>query len=297
MWKWIVGGGLLAVAAAVPVFLTESALHIPPERRTAPATGKAAEAAQAAGAEWKDAEITAADGSRQRGWLFAPPTGRHSGRAVLLLHGAGDTRRGMLGFARFFASRGFTALATDSRGHGVSGGARVTYGLEERDDVRRWIDYLSATRPGLRLYALGASMGASILIQALGAESRFRSVVAECPYATFRGAASERIPRLTGLPAWFSAPVVSAAFAYARLRHGVDFEAVAPVETIRSVRTPVLLIHGLDDNKTAPAHSRELHAANPQYTELWEVPGAHHVDASVVAPREFEERVLRWFEK
>lgn len=297
MWKWIVGGLLLAVATAVPVVLTESAMHISPERRATPVPGKAVEIAAATGAEWKDAEIAAADGSKQRGWLFAPPAEKHSGRAVLLLHGAGDTRRGMLGFARFFASRGFTALATDSRGHGVSGGERVTYGLIERDDVRRWTNFLAATRPGLRLYALGASMGASILIQALGNESRFRSVVAECPYATFREAASERIPRLTGLPAWFSTPVVSAAFAYARLRHGVDFEAVAPVETIKSAQTPVLLIHGLEDNKTAPEHSRELHAANPRFTELWEVPGAHHVDASVVAQKEFEERVLRWFEK
>lgn len=297
MWKRAAAVALCGAAAALPVFLTESAIHLSPERKVAPVESKAAEIATVAGVDWKAVEIAGAGGARQRGWLFTPPEAKHSGRAVMLLHGAGDSRRGMLGFARFFARNGFTTLAADGRGHGVSEGPQVTYGLQEREDVRRWADFLLASRPGLKLYGLGESMGASILIQALDREPRFRSLVAECPYSTFREAASERIPRLTGLPEAFSPPLLSAAFLYARLRHGIDFAAVSPLETIRRTKTPVLLIHGLADDRTAPEHSRRLHAANPRFTELWEVPRARHVEASVVAPGEFEERVLRWFEK
>lgn len=297
MWKRLVGIGLVCGVAAIPVMLTERALTIAPERRTVPDRAKAEEIAGVAGASWREAAISSADGTALKGWIFLPTPEHDSGKAVILLHGAGDSRRGMLGFTRFFALRGFAALVVDSRGHGVSAGPQVTYGLLEKNDMARWADYLLSLKPGARLYGLGMSMGASILIQALDTEKRFRSIVAECPYSTFREAASERIPRLTGLPAGFASPIIDASFLYARLRYGYDLDAVSPIESLRHAHTPVLLIHGLADDRTGPIHSRELHAANPAISELWEVPGAKHVQASVVAKREFEERVLRWFEK
>ena len=297
MWKRVAGIAVVCGCAVLPILLTERALVIAPGSRAVPDRAKAAEIALASGASWREAEIDAADGQKLSAWAFLPAPEHDSGKAILLLHGAGDTRRGMLGFARFFARRGFATLVPDSRGHGVSQGPQVTYGLLEKQDVHRWADYLLGLKPGAKLFGMGMSMGAAILIQSLEIEDRFRSIVAECSYSTFRDAASERIPRLTGLPAWFSAPVVGSAFLYARLRYGLDLDAVSPLEAIKRTRTPVLLIHGLADGRTDPAQSRALHAANPSYTELWEVPGAKHVQASVVAQQEFEERVLGWFEK
>ena len=293
----MIGIGVVCGAAALPILLTERALTIAPERRTTPDRAKAEEIAGVAGASWRDASIPSADGAALKGWVFLPTPEHDSGKAVILLHGAGDSRRGMLGFTRFFAQRGFAALVVDSRGHGISAGPQVTYGLLEKNDMARWADYLLTLKPGARLYGIGMSMGAAILIQALDTEKRFRSIVAECPYSTFREAASERIPRLTGLPAAFASPIIGTAFLYARLRYGYDLDAASPLESIRRTHTPVLLIHGLADDRTDPVQSRELHAANPAISEPWEVPGAKHVQASVVAQREFEERVMRWFEK
>jgi dipeptidyl aminopeptidase/acylaminoacyl peptidase len=297
MWKKVAVIALLGVAVGLPVMLTEKALHIPADRRYTPDRSKAEEIAAATHARFSEAAIAAADGALLRGWTFLPSPEQDTGKAVLLLHGAGDTRRGMLGFARFFAQRGFTTLVPDSRGHGVSGGGYVTYGLLEKHDVHRWADYLLGVRPNAQLYGLGMSMGAAILIQSLETEPRLRSIVAEGSYATFRAAAAERIPRLTGLPPIFSPPVLSAAFLYARTRYGYDLDAASPLDTLRKAHTPVLLIHGLADDRTAPYQSRLLLDANPNYAELWEVPGAKHTRASEVAKQEFEDRVLRWFQK
>ena len=297
MWKRVAGAILLAAVVALPVLLTEQALRMPPERRPEPDRSEALDIAAATGTAWNEVEIATSDGAKLKGWTFLPPADRDSGKAIILLHGAGDSRKGMLGFSRFFAQRGYSTLAVDSRAHGISGGPMVTYGLLERQDIHQWADYLLGLRPKAKLYGLGMSMGAAILIQSLDTEPRFRSIVAECSYSSFRAAASERIPRLTGLPAVFSRPVVSAAFLYAQMRYGYDLEAISPMEALKRARTPVLLIHGLDDGRTAPEQSRELYAANPKISELWEVPGAKHVQASVVAHQEFEERVLRWFDK
>jgi hypothetical protein len=272
---------VLAISG-LSAFLVEFALHMPARVRIQPATPPEAEVT-----------VTAADGAPLHGALLRPAN--PNGKAVLLLHGVGDSRRGMLGFARFFAESGYVALAADSRGHGVSGGEFVSYGIHERADVSRWADFL-LRQPGVGgVYGLGESMGAAILIQSLGSEKRFRAIVAECSYSSFREAAAERIPRLTGLPRWFGWPILEAGFLYARLRHGVDLRSASPEEVIRTASTPVLLIHGLADTRTAPYQSRRLHEANPQFTELWEVPGAGHTRASVAQPEEFKRRVLAWF--
>ena len=144
----------------------------------------------------------------------------------------------------------------------------MTYGLLEKGDVHQWANYLKSLNPGAKLYGVGMSMGAAILIQSLDQQSPFRSIVAECSYATFREAAAERIPRLTGLPAILSNPLLNLAFFYSRLRYGIDLDAISPLDSLKRARTPVLLIHGLADTRTAPGQSRELHAANPGATKL-----------------------------
>jgi pimeloyl-ACP methyl ester carboxylesterase len=58
----------------------------------------------------------------------------------------------------------------------------------------------------------------------------------------------------------------------------------------------VLLIHGLSDTKTPPDHSRILAAVNPRTTTLWLVPGAGHTGAYGAAPKEFESRVLNFYQ-
>jgi pimeloyl-ACP methyl ester carboxylesterase len=57
---------------------------------------------------------------------------------------------------------------------------------------------------------------------------------------------------------------------------------------------PILIIHGLNDFKTSPEHSRILAASNPRVI-LWLAPGAGHTNVSAVALKEFRKRVLDWF--
>jgi len=71
------------------------------------------------------------------------PKGEPRG-AVLILHGVGDHGYSMAGLAQLFWLRGYLAITPDSRGHGGSGGERITYGLLERDDIHRWVDWIAA---------------------------------------------------------------------------------------------------------------------------------------------------------
>ena len=125
----------------------------------------------------RNTEITTADSAPLRAWLFRPSNS--NGRAVILLHGAVDTSQGVLGDANILLRHGYTVLTPDSRGHGESGGNIMPYGLREVDDVRRWITWLSEHAHTSEIYRLGPSMGASILLEAIGAGVPLRAVVAD----------------------------------------------------------------------------------------------------------------------
>ena len=286
----------LAFCAVGGIYLADGTLH--PARR--PLTeGEIAEArrsAQALDSEMDDVSITTADGAVMLGWSLRPH--HANGDAVLLLHGLGDDRMGMTGYAALLLHHGFTVLMPDARAHGVSGGVLATYGLVERNDIRQWVDFIKAREHARCVFGLGESMGAAELLQSLDAGAPFCAVVAESPFATFREIAYDRMGQPFHLGPWVGRtvlrPVVEIAFLRAWWKYGLRMWQISPEDSVARMTIPVLLIHGQVDSNIPVRHSRRIHARNPK-TEIWEVPGADHCGAISTAPQEFEERVLGWF--
>jgi dipeptidyl aminopeptidase/acylaminoacyl peptidase len=284
--------GLIIGVLLGAVLASENAMHI--YERPQPDGHLAAALASNTGSSWQPAAIQSTDGFPLSAWLIAPAA--PNGAAVILLHGVADSRQGTAGHAQFLLQAGYTVLMPDARGHGASGGPFITYGIRESGDIHAWAGWLFRERPVQRLYGLGESMGAAILLQSLPHEPRFRAVVAECPFATFSEIAYDRLTEETGIPRAAFWPIVNGGILYARLRYNVNLRDASPAAAIRNVATPILLIHGTLDTNIPIRHSRELHAANPTATELWEVAGAHHVDSLSSQPEAYMHRILDWFE-
>lgn len=283
-----------ACCAALGIFLGEVAYH--PERR--PLNGQASAQAMAVrfGAVLEDASVTASDGARLEAW-FAHPA-KWNGDAVILLHGIGDNREGMMGFAQLFLSKGYSILAPDSRAQGASGGAFPTYGIKEAGDVRAWYKWLEARDRPQCVYGMGESMGAAILLQALKT-TPFCAIVAESPFASFRQIAYIRVGQFFHAGSWLGRfalrPAVELGFLYGRLSGGVNLAAASPEEAVVGTRVPILLIHGLADKNIPPSQSERIRARNPADITLWEVPNAAHCGAVNAAPAEFDLRVIALF--
>jgi dipeptidyl aminopeptidase/acylaminoacyl peptidase len=286
--KTIATYGIAFIAAvAVLSFVTgaifcSATLHVP--RRLKPAPSNAA-----------TVSIATADGTHLSAWWMQPA--KPNGNCVVVLHGIGDSRAGSAGFAPLFLDEGYAVLLPDSRGHGASEGRFVTYGLMEKYDVIAWAHWLRGA--GCRkLYALGESLGASILIQAASVEPAFAAIVAESAYADLREIAEYRVRQMSKMPDSLAAAVakfvVTSAVFYARLVDHLDLVKASPVSVIGRVSTPILLIHGLADTRTPPWNSQKLAGANPR-DPLWLVPNAEHTGASSTEPVEFRRRVLTWF--
>jgi uncharacterized protein len=285
--------GYVAFCSILAVFLGELAfrpIRMPIDRRLA------AQRIQAQpGAVLEDVALDSNDGTRLCGWFAQPAQG--IGDAVILLHGVGDNRQGMLGFANLFLSKGYVVLMPDLRGHGESGGF-PTYGIKEVGDVKQWVDWLARRANPHCIFGMGESMGAAIILQATRSVP-FCAVVAESSFASFRQIAYLRVGQFFGAGSWVGRialrPAVELAFLYGWWTRGVHLSAVSPEMSVEGGRVPILLIHGLADTSIPFQQSEIMAAKNAAAIKLWKVPGAGHTGASYAAGREFDARVLDWF--
>ena len=280
---------LLGLSFAAAAVLTEGALHPLLQRRASDTAALAYSIADTSGATVQKVNIRARDGTALNGWWLAPQ--QPNGGAVIVCHGVADSAHGALGYALLFLKSKYSVLVPESRGHGESRGY-VTYGVLEDEDTVQWLHWMKGQ--GVKTaFGFGESLGGAILLQSLPKGADFKALVVECSYSSFEAVADERVGR-------FISPIVARILVkegllYTRLRYGVNLHNARPDSAIRYAQVPILLIHGLADNETSPEHSRRLAQANPAFTELWLVPGAKHTGAYAAAPREFEERVLKWF--
>jgi alpha-beta hydrolase superfamily lysophospholipase len=297
---WPAVGILLAAALvtwwiAAGVILCEAALHA---NRVTVTPEPALALARQMGGSVREVQIRAFDSASLRAWLFEPA--HAGGSAVMLFHGMADSRLSELGYARLLLRHGYRVLAADERGNGSSGGEMETFGVLERRDTHAWADWLFAGTPTTRLYGLGESMGAGVLLESLAAEPRFRAVVAESAFQNFREVAYDRVSQHFGTRLGLKRPlyfgVIESGFLYARWRYGIDLDEASPENAVAATTTPVLLVHGLADDNVYPVQSERMAASNPARVVLWEPPGACHTCALGAVPGEFERRVIGWFQ-
>ncbi len=286
----------LAVCVVLGVGLAESTLRLPQQHVFSGGLFRMRMAKQF-GAGVRPVSIDAADGAKLSAWWVSPQ--RSNGRAVMLLHGIGGNRVDMSGFADIFVAKGYGVLLPDSREHGESGGRVATFGLLEREDVRRWTTWVRTQSPGCT-YVLGESMGAAIAVEATAITPEICAAAVEDPFARFRQVVYERLGHETGLGTrfWRTAgwPVVQTAIDWAHFRYRVWLPDAAPETAIARSQVPVLLMTGTADNNVPMHHAQDLEQICGPRCALWVVSGADHGGISNITGGEFGHRILVWFE-
>ncbi|HKV03698.1 MAG TPA: alpha/beta hydrolase [Candidatus Acidoferrales bacterium] len=246
------------------------------------------------GAVKADFTVEARDSIKLQGWKVRPPLA--NGDWVMLFHGVSDNRTGVLGHAEILLRRGYSVVMMDARAHGASGGDMATYGWKERYDTVDVDDSLYSSERVNRLYALGVSMGAAIALQSAAVDSRIRGVIAEDPFADLREVSYDyaglRFSPFLGRTL-FRPASIAAMDAVAR-EGGFDPDEVSPEKAVAARPFPVLLICGTRDHTIPCRHAEQIYRAARGPKELWIVKGAEHASALGHAPKEYEERVIRF---
>jgi pimeloyl-ACP methyl ester carboxylesterase len=204
------------------------------------------------------------DGVTLRGWRGHGAGPRRG--TMIYLHGVADNRASGTGVLERFRARGFDVLAYDSRGHGQSEAAGITYGFYEKRDLQRVMDTVDAGP----IVLVGSSLGAAVALQVAAEDPRVSAVVAAESFSDLRTVVAERAPF------FFTADTIAKAIALAENQGQFHIDAVNPAAAAARIKSPVLLVHGDADTDTPPDHARRLHAALAGPKRLLLVPGARH---------------------
>ncbi len=226
--------------------------------------------------------IPSRSGSRLAGW-YLPGEGRG---AVLLLHGAKSNRLVVVDRMRMLREAGYGSLAIDFQAHGESPGDMISMGRLESLDARSALDWLREKQPGEPIAALGISMGGAAIL--LGEPIKADAVILESVFPDLAAGYTRRVDAALGP----LGPPVARLLLLALRIWGVDADKLRPIDGIRRLHVPILLMSGGADQRVTADEARALFAAANPPKEYWEVPGAGHIDLAYSGGEAYRNRLL-----
>ena len=229
------------------------------------------------------------------GW-YVP--GQDSSPHLIFVHGIGSVRSGdnAVELAARMVDLGYNVLLFDLRGHGSSGGDKVSGGFFEKLDVLGAFDYLveRGVDPS-RIGLMGFSMGAATSIMAAAEEPRITAVAADSPFADASDLIAREAARKTPFPEWMMPIFIPTTKLMAKQIYGIDIGSLVPEKSVAELGYPVIVIHGLADDRIPWEHGQRVASAAYEGSSLWLVPGVDHVDAFLTHPDEYVARVSEYF--
>lgn len=221
-----------------------------------------------------------------------------NGHIILICHGLSHDKQSGIRFVQYLLREGYTLLSIDFRNHGESQGDYTTYGYHEKKDLVAAIRYLRQ-RCGYdaRIGVLGASMGASIALQAAAETGEISGLVLDSPFASLKTITYEWADQMTHLPRFLlHVPMNLGFFWYERGTH-CRVPEVEPVAKVKNIQCPIFLIHGSDDTKIPAHHSQDIFDRATGDKEIWIAEGVGHLGTYLRYRHEYEDRVLKFFKR
>ncbi|MEM6469795.1 MAG: alpha/beta fold hydrolase [Planctomycetota bacterium] len=237
----------------------------------------------------RSVEFESDSGAKIAGWVTSPDGPRG---VLLLLHGIHGSRRSMVPRAIQFHDAGYATVLIDLRCHGESSGDRITLGDREREDVRAAVTFTKQVYPDLPLGIVGVSLGGAATLMA--SPLPFDALVLESVYPDIDRAVRNRVSARLGVLSELVAPLLLWQLGP---RLDVSRDELRPIDRISSVGAPVFIISGEEDLHTTKGETRELYDAAAEPKRLWLIESAGHEDLFRVAPDEYSERVIDFFDR
>jgi pimeloyl-ACP methyl ester carboxylesterase len=221
----------------------------------------------------REVRLETDDGERLHGWFVASegPLRGH----ILLCHGNGGNVGDRVDHARLLSSAGFDVLLFDYRGYGRSSGRPSEEGTYR--DARAAREALLGQEgvEEARVLYLGESLGAAVAL-ALAVEAPPRGLVLQSAFTSVRAMARAHYPFL---------PAALVPDAYPSLSR------------IGELRSPLLVLHGENDEVVPVAHGRSLFEAAPEPKALHLFPGLGHNDLVTLGGGDLAETLASWFDR
>jgi len=244
--------------------------------------------------EYEEVSVTSFDGLRLFGRYY-----KRSRENIIELdfHGyRGNAMRDYCGGSVISRKCGISSIIVDQRCHGKSEGSAITFGINERLDVKKWVEY-TVKRFGrdTKIILSGVSMGAATVLMASELDlPNVVCILADCPYSSPKEIIC-KVARDRKYPDKLLYPFVRLC---AKIFARVDIESSSAREAVKHTNIPILIIHG-DDDRYVPYEMGKavFEVCTSEQKQMLTVKNAGHAISYFLATEEYTKTVTEFVEK
>jgi fermentation-respiration switch protein FrsA (DUF1100 family) len=192
------------------------------------------------------------------------------------------------------ARHGYGVLLFDRRGEGASDGDSNLFGWGGDKDILAAVDYLQ-TRPDVdpgRIGGIGFSVGGELMLQTAAETDELAAVVSE---GAGTRAFAETMEEFDGLEKW----VQATGSLFATVGTAVFSSTMPPpklTDLAPRIEQPLFVIWAPNGGNVEHM-SREYYELAQGPKQIWEMPTAKHVGGIYDQPKEYERRVVGFFDR
>ncbi|QQS50878.1 MAG: alpha/beta hydrolase [Bacteroidota bacterium] len=214
-----------------------------------------------------------------------------SQKTIVVHHGLGADKYIMHKLAPMYLNMGFNVLLFDSRAHGESGGESYSYGYYEKFDLDRVLTYVNKRFANGIIGVHGESMGAATCLLHAGMKDKQAEAdfyISDCGYSDLKTLFRHRLKEDFKLPNLF---IIEAASMATKLHEGYWFSQVSPIENLDQVSTPILFIHGTQDDYVPTFMARQMFQKKAGTKDLYLSEESVHATSFGDHPVEYQKAV------
>ena len=209
-----------------------------------------------------------------------------SNKWVITVHVYTSEVINMISYAKNYYDIGYNVLIPDLRSHGLSEGDYIGMGWDDRLDIIDWINTILEYNPNAEIVLHGVSMGAATVSMVSGEDlpSNVKAIVADCGYTSVWDEFAYQLDDLFSLPEF---PILNVSSLVAKVRAGYFLGEASTLKQVAKSKTPILFIHGDEDDFVPYYMMEELYNATSSEKEMLTIKNAGHAKASEVDPETY----------
>ncbi len=239
--------------------------------------------------------IRARDGITLHGDFFYAD---NSKKVAILFHGYTSNGMSCASYASYLHKHGVTCLLVDNRAHGQSEGKYIGFGILDRYDALKWIEYVNKRfGEDTPILLHGTSMGGSTVLMVAGMDEcpeNVRTVIADCAFTSPEDVFTHILKRDYKLP---KVPIMNINNAICRKRAGYGFSDASTLDAVKKSKCPIFFVHGAEDNFVPTYMTKQNYEACTVPKDLLITENAGHGAAYFENPELYEKKTGEFLSK
>ncbi len=244
----------------------------------------------------EEVEIRSYDGLKLCASLLR--TKEKSNKVIICFHGyTSMSLNDYVAISKFYYEKGYNVLLTDARAHGKSEGKYIGFGVLDRKDAEKWVEFtIDKFGRDSEIFLHGTSMGAATVLMASGLKlpENVKGIIADCGFTSAYDVFSHILKRDYHIPKF---PLMNITDLFTKKIAGYGYNDVSTIDEVKKTKIPILFIHGEKDDFVPTYMSEQNYDACNSDKKLIIVKGADHAESYYVSTKEYEDAVSELLDK